>query len=188
MAEEAKHLAKEIRKEQEVQQWAGIPHEHLLNQSFTDQLSCIQTLETLAPLKLAKQHLPEDIIDILERLGKADNIPFNQLYSIVENCADQYYTNIIKAFTVIIKRQFTDHQILLVNTARVLKFLKEYADRQVQLWKILQVYHDVPDQIAGTHTHFNQLKSTLQTHERSYSQKQSQPLHQSQPSAGILPH
>ena len=29
------------------------------------------TLEALAPLHLAKQHLPEDIIDILERLGKS---------------------------------------------------------------------------------------------------------------------
>ena len=92
LTEEAKCLAEEIRKEQEVQQWAGIPHEQVLNQSFTDQLNCIQTLETLAPLQLAKQHLPDDIIDILERLGNADNIPFNQLYSIAKNCADHYYT------------------------------------------------------------------------------------------------
>ena len=70
LAEEAKWLAEEIRKEQEVQQWAGIPHKQLLNQSFTDQLNCIQTLETLAPLQLAKQHLPDDIIDSGEiRLG-----------------------------------------------------------------------------------------------------------------------
>ena len=66
LAEEAKRLTKEIRKEQEAQQWAGIPHKQLLNQSFTEQLTCIQTLETLAPLQLAKQHLPDDIIDILE--------------------------------------------------------------------------------------------------------------------------
>ena len=82
LTEEAKRLAEEIRKEQQGQQWAGIPHKQLLNQSFTEQLTCIQTLEALAPLHLAKQHLPEDIIDILERLGKADNIAFNQLYSI----------------------------------------------------------------------------------------------------------
>ena len=137
LAEEAKRLAKEMRKEQEAQQWAGIPHEQLLNQSFTEQLNCIQTLETLDPLQLAKQHLLDDIIDILERLGKADNIPFNQLYSIAKNCTDHYYTNIIKAFASIIKRQFADHQILLVNTARALKFLEDYADRQVQLWKII---------------------------------------------------
>ena len=147
LTEEAKCLAEEIRKEQEVQQWAGIPHKQLLNQSFTDQLNCIQTLETLAPLKLVKQYLPKDIINFLERLGKADNIPCNQLYSIVKNCADRYYTNVIKAFTTIINRQFANCQILLVNTARALKFLREYANRQVQLWQILQIYHDVPDQV-----------------------------------------
>ena len=65
-------------------QWAGIPHKKLLNQSFWDQLSSLQILEQLAPLGLAKQHLPADIIDILEHLGKADNIPFNQLYYITK--------------------------------------------------------------------------------------------------------
>ena len=47
LAEEAKRLAEEINKEQQAQQWASIPHEQLLNQSFTEQLTCIQTLETL---------------------------------------------------------------------------------------------------------------------------------------------
>ena len=103
LAEEAKRFAEEIMKEQQAQQWASIPHEQLLSQSFTEQLMCIQTLGTLAPLHLAKQHLPNDIIDILERLGKADNIPFNQLYSIAENCADRYYKNMIKTFTSILK-------------------------------------------------------------------------------------
>ena len=78
LAEEAKRLAEEIRIEKLNEQWAGIPCEHLLNQSFTDQLNSIQILEQLALLELAKQHLPVDIINILVRLGKADNIPFNQ--------------------------------------------------------------------------------------------------------------
>ena len=82
LAEEAKRIAKEIRIEKINEQWAGIPHEQLLNQSFYDQLNSIQILEQLAPLQLAKEHLPGDIINILERLGKADNIPFNQLYYI----------------------------------------------------------------------------------------------------------
>ena len=60
------------------EQWAGIPREQLLNQSFNDQLNSIQILEQLAPLQLTKDHLPGDIIDILKRLGKADNIPHNQ--------------------------------------------------------------------------------------------------------------
>ena len=74
LAEEAKCLTEEIRIEKLNEQWYGIPHEQLLNQSFTDQLNSIQILEQLTPLQLAKQHLPVDIIDILEHLGKADNI------------------------------------------------------------------------------------------------------------------
>ena len=58
LAEEAKHIAKEIRIEKINEQWAGIPHEQLLNQSFTDQLNSIQILEQLALLQLAKEHLP----------------------------------------------------------------------------------------------------------------------------------
>ena len=88
LAEEAKRLAEEIRIKKLNEQWAGIPCEQLLNQSLTDQLNSIQILEQLAPLQLAKEHLPVDIIDILECLGKAENIPFNQLYYITENCAD----------------------------------------------------------------------------------------------------
>ena len=65
LAEETKRIAKEIRIEKINEQWAGIPHEQLLNQSFNDQLNSIQILEQLAPLQLAKEHLPGDIIDIL---------------------------------------------------------------------------------------------------------------------------
>ena len=71
LAEEAKHLVEEIRIEKLNEQWAGIPHEKLLNQSFQDQLNSLQILEQLVPLELAKQHLLADIIDILECLGKA---------------------------------------------------------------------------------------------------------------------
>ena len=92
LAEEAKRIAEEIRMEKINEQWAGIPHEQLLNQSFADQLNSIQILEQLAPLQLAKEHLPGDIVDILKRLGKADNILFNQLYYIAENCAEHYYS------------------------------------------------------------------------------------------------
>ena len=109
LAEEAKHLVEEIHIEKLNEQWAGIPHEKLLNQSFRDQLNSLQILEQFAPLELAKQHLPVDIIDILVCLGKADNIPFNQLYYIVENCTDRYYTKVIETFVSIIKRQFADH-------------------------------------------------------------------------------
>ena len=49
LAEEAKHLAEERRIEKLNEQWSGIPHEQLLNQSFTDQLNSIQILEQLTP-------------------------------------------------------------------------------------------------------------------------------------------
>ena len=47
LAEEAKRIAEEIRIERINEQWAEIPHEQLLNQSFTDQLNSIQILEQL---------------------------------------------------------------------------------------------------------------------------------------------
>ena len=115
---QAKRIAEEIRIEKIDEQWAGIPHEQLLNQSFNDQLNSIQILEQLAPLQLANEHLPGDIIDILERLGKADNIPFNQLYYIAENGADRYYSKVIETFVTILKCQFANHQLLLVNTLK----------------------------------------------------------------------
>ena len=163
LAEEAKRLVEEIRIEKLNEQWAGIPHEKLLNQSFWDQLNSLQILEQLAPLKLAKQHLPADIIDIQECLGKADNIPFNQLYYIVENCTDRYYTKVIKTFVSIIKRQFADRQLLLVTTAHCLKFLEEYLDRQAQIWKIFHKHHNIPDDLEDLHLHFDNFKTSLET-------------------------
>ena len=145
------------------EQWAGIPHEKLLNQSFQDQLNSLQILEQLAPLELAKQHLPADIIDILECLGKADNIPFNQLYYIAENCVDRYYSKVIETFVAIIKRQFVDRQTLLVNTACSLKFLEEYSDRQAQIWKIFHKHHNIPDDLEDLHLHFDDFKTSLET-------------------------
>ena len=69
---------------------------------------------------MAKEHLPGDIVDILEGLGKADNIPLNQLYYIAENCANRYYSKVIETFVTLLKRQFMDRQLLLVNTASIL--------------------------------------------------------------------
>ena len=66
LVKEAKRIAEEIRIEKINKQWAGILREQLLNQSFNDQLNSIQILEQLAPLQLAKEHLPGDIVDILE--------------------------------------------------------------------------------------------------------------------------
>ena len=118
LAQEAQKIAEEIQIKKINKQWARIPQEQLLNQSFNDQLKSIQILEQLAPLQLTKDHLPGDIIDILERLGKADNIPHNQLYCVVENCVDHYYRKVIETFVLLLKRQFANRQLLLINTTR----------------------------------------------------------------------
>ena len=103
LAQEDRKITEEVRIEKINEQWAGLPQEQLLNQSFNDQLNSIQILEQLAPLQLTKDHLPGDIIDILERLGKADNIPHNQLYYVAKNYADRYYSKVIETFTLLLK-------------------------------------------------------------------------------------
>ena len=162
LAKEAKRIAEEIRIKKINEQWAGIPREQLLNQSFNDQLNSIQILEQLAPLQLVKEHLPGDIIDILERLSKADHIPHNQLYYIAGNCADCYYSKVIETFVALLKWQFADRQLLLVNMARSLKFLEEYADRQVLIWQIFRKHEDIPDDIHDLHLHIDDFKTNIQ--------------------------
>ena len=162
LTEEAMRITEEIRIEKINEQWAGIPQEQLLNQSFSDQLNSIQILEQLAPLQLAKEHLPADIIIILERLGKADNIPFNQLYYTAKNCTDHYYSKVIETFVTLLKCQFADQQLLLVNTVRSLKFLKDYVDRQGQIWKIFQKHQTIPDNIQDLHFHIDDFKNGIE--------------------------
>ena len=144
-----------MKKEQVTSQWAGILHEKLLQESYVEQLNSIQQLEQLAPLQAAKEHLPQDIISILELLEKADYIPFNQLYSLAEDYTDWYYTKVIKTLTQLLKSSFTDQQTILINTTRSLKILESYGNRQAKLWKVLSKYHKLAD-------HFHDLQSTLQ--------------------------
>ena len=103
------------------------PTQKLLQESFVKQLEALQSLDQLASLTAAKEHLPGDIINILELLGKADNIPFNQLYSLAEDCTDRYYTKVIQTLTRLMKNNFHDRQLVLINTTRALKFLESYA-------------------------------------------------------------
>ena len=140
LAKEAKKLTEAFKKEHVASQWAGILYEKLLQESFVEQLNCLQTLKQLVPLKAVKEHLPKDIINILKLLGKADNIPFNQLYSLAEECADRCYTKVIKTLTQLLKNSFNERQLVLVYTARALKFLELYATRQTKLWKVLSKY------------------------------------------------
>ena len=158
LVQEARKLAQKIKQEEEASQWSGIPVEQLLNSSFTEQLNSIQSLQQIAPLHAAKEHLPKDIITILERLGKVDNTPFNKLYYLAENCTDRYYTSVIKTFIEIIKCSVTDHQIVLVNTTRALKDLEDFGQRQSQLFKVLEKYHLLPDNFENLQSQFRFLK------------------------------
>ena len=158
LLQEAKKLAKKIKAEEKASQWSGIPVEQLLNNSFTEQLNCIQSLQQIAPLQAAKDHLPKDIITILERLGKVDNMPFDQLYYLAENCTEHYYTSVIKTFIEIIKWSTTDRQIVLVNMARALKYLEDFGHRQSQLFMVLEKYHLLPDNLENLQSQFGFLK------------------------------
>ena len=115
-------------------------------------------MQQIAPLHAAKDHLPKDIITTLERLGKVDNMPFDKLYYLAESCADHYYTSVIKTFVEIIKWNTTDRQIVLVNTARALKYLEDYSQRQSQLFTVLEKYHLLPDNLENLQSQFEFLK------------------------------
>ena len=151
-------MAKKIRQEEEASQWSGIPVEQLLNSSFTEQLYAIQTLQQMVPLHAVKEHLPKDIITILERLGKVENTPFNKLYYLAENCADRYYMSVIKTFVEIVKHSASDHQIVLVNTARALKYLEDFSEQQSQLFTVLEKYHLLPNSLENLQLQFGFLK------------------------------
>ena len=53
LAQEARKLAQKIKAEEEASQWSGIPVKQLLNNSFTEQLNCIPSLQQIAPLHAA---------------------------------------------------------------------------------------------------------------------------------------
>ena len=81
----------------------------------------------------------------------------------MDNCTDRYYTKVIETFVSIIKRQFANRQLLLVNTAHCLKFLEGYSDRQVLIWKIFHKHHNIPDDLEDLHLHFDNFKNSLET-------------------------
>ena len=62
----------------------------------------------------------------------------------------------------LLKRQFVDRQLLLVKTARSLKFLEDYVDRQALIWKIFQRHEMTPDDIQDLHFHIDDFKSNIE--------------------------
>ena len=66
--------------------------------------------------------------------------------------------NVILTFVEIIKRNPSDRQIVLVNTARAIKYLEAYGQRQSQLFTVLEKYHQVPDGLEDLKSQFHFLK------------------------------
>ena len=75
---------------------------------------------------------------------------------------DQYYSKVIETFMLLLKQQFADRQLLLINTTRSLKFLEEYADRQALIWKIFSKHQNIPDEISDLHLHIDDFKGNIQ--------------------------
>ena len=71
---------------------------------------------------------------------------------------DRYYMSVIKTFIKIIKCSATDHQIVLVNIARALKYLEDFGQRQSQLFKVIEKYHLLPDNFGILQLQFRFLK------------------------------
>ena len=55
-----------------------------------------------------------------------------------------------------------DRQLLLVNTARSLKFPEDYADRKGQIWKIFQKHQTIPDDIQDLHFYIDNFKNGIE--------------------------
>ena len=62
----------------------------------------------------------------------------------------------------LLKWQFAGRQLVLVNTARSLKFLEEYADRQALIWQIFRKHENIPDDISDLHLHIDDFKANIQ--------------------------
>ena len=71
---------------------------------------------------------------------------------------DHYYTKVTQTFVELIERNTADKQIVLVNTARALKYLEDYGQRQSLLFTVL--YHQVPDGLEDLKSQFHFLKET----------------------------
>ena len=108
------------------------------------------------------QHMnqPSRFLPLVQEAGKlAKKIrqEEDKLYYLAENCADRYYVSVIKTFIENIKCSVTDHQIILVNTARALKYPEDFGKWQSQLYTVLEKYH-LPDILVNLQSQFRFLK------------------------------
>ena len=66
--------------------------------------------------------------------------------------------SVIKTFVEIVKHSATDFQIVLINTARALKYLEDFGEWQSQLFMVLEKYHLLPDNLEYLQLQFSFLK------------------------------
>ena len=65
---------------------------------------------------------------------------------------------VIQTFVKMIKRNISDRQIVLANTARALKYLEDCGQRQSQLFTVLEKYYQVPNSLEDLKSQFHFLK------------------------------
>ena len=66
LAQEARKLAQKIKAEEQALQWSGILVKQLLNNSFTEQLNCIQSLQQLLPFMQQRNTYPKISLQFLK--------------------------------------------------------------------------------------------------------------------------
>ena len=78
-----------------------------------------------------------------------------------------------------------DRQTLLINTTCSLKLLEEYTDRQAQIWKVLQKYHNLTDEVEDLHSHFDSFKFIIETDFKHFKEAMSHNIQNIQTSLGM---
>ena len=63
--------------------------------------------------------------------------------------------------------------------------MEDYADRQAQIWKIFCKHHNLPDDVADLHFHFNSFKSSIETEFKHLKEATSRNVENIQTSLGI---
>ena len=76
----------------------------------------------------------------------------------MQKTAQTTIIQVMQTYVRIIKRNASDRQVMLVNTARALKYLESCGQRQSHLFTVLEKYHQVPDGLEDLKSQFSFLK------------------------------
>ena len=121
-----------------------------------------QPVEPVIGLTTEEQRCKEEdsklTINELLGLSSCEDHVSTSLQTLDGQYMDHYYASVIKTLVEIIKCSATDCQIVLVNMARALKYLEDFGQRQSQLFKVLEKYHLLPDNLENLQSQFGFLK------------------------------